>query len=121
MSIGEVIQNYAAAWLEQDDQKRRSLLDQVWADDGTYTDPQSHVIGRAALSKLIGDFQQQYPGQRIVLTSGVDRHHSVARFGWQWLDVDGILSTEGTDFAEFASDGRLRRIVGFFGPLPAVD
>jgi len=25
----------------------------------------------------------------------------------------------GVDFAEFASDGRLQRIVGFFGPLPA--
>jgi hypothetical protein len=35
------------------------------------------------------------------------------------LDADGVVTLERIDFGELAPDGRLKRIVGFFGPLPA--
>src|SRR6476659_10008110 len=118
MATNETVQAYAAAWLEPAEDKRRELLIQAWTDDGTYTDPMLHVEGRDALNQMITAFQQRRPGDRIVLTSGVDQHHSVLRFGWKWYAADGSSKMEGTDFGELASDGRLCRIVGFFGPVP---
>ena len=44
MAANETVQAYAAAWLEPDADKRRELLMQAWADDGTYTDPMLHVV-----------------------------------------------------------------------------
>jgi hypothetical protein len=118
MAANETVQAYAAAWLEPAEDKRRELLIQAWTDDGTYTDPMLHVVGRDALNQMITAFQQRRPGDRIVLTSGVDQHHSVLRFAWKWYAADGSSKMEGTDFGELASDGRLCRIVGFFGPVP---
>jgi hypothetical protein len=31
------------------------------------------------------------------------------------------VELEGVDFAELAPDGRIRRITGFFGPLPPLE
>jgi hypothetical protein len=117
MSVDEVVQAYGQAWLELNDETRRQLLAQAWADDGIYTDPLRHLEGRDALNQAIAGFQQRRPGERIVLTSNADCHHDVLRFAWRWYGADGSTIMDGTDFGELASDGRLRRIVGFFGSL----
>ena len=119
----EAVRSYAAAWAESDEAARLRLLEQAWADDGTYTDPLTQVTGREALSAAIGQFMTQSPGVRIVQTTGVDTHHAVLRFGWK---VEGatappLAGLEGFDFGELAEDGRLRRIVGFFGPFPSME
>jgi hypothetical protein len=44
-------------------------------------------------------------------------HHAVARFTWKMVLADGTSLPEGIDFAEIGSDGKLTRIVGFFGQL----
>ena len=118
MSIDEIVSAYGAAWLERAEEQRRQLLALAWAEDGIYTDPTRHVVGRDALNQAIAAFQQRRPGERIALTSGVDHHHGVVRFAWAWYGADGSTILEGVDFGELASDGRLRRIVGFFGPMP---
>ena len=46
-------------------------------------------------------FEQRRPGARVLRTSGVDAHHHLARFAWHVV----------------LADGRIRRIIGFFGPL----
>jgi hypothetical protein len=119
MNAQEAIEAYGAAWGETDEAKRRALLEKAWADDGVYTDPQSHAEGRDALVALIGGFQQQLAGATIVPTSAVDAHHGKLRFTWKMVGADGKDVMEGIDFGELGDDGRITRIVGFFGPAPA--
>jgi hypothetical protein len=118
-TVDEVVATYAAAWGELDAARRQKLLEAAWSDGGTYTDPTAHVVGRDALVTHIGSFQATMPGTRIVATSAVDAHHDRLRFTWRLEGSDGASITEGIDFGELASDGRLRAIVGFFGPPPA--
>ena len=120
MTTQQIAEAYGAAWNETDDAKRRALLEQAWADGGVYTDPQSHVEGREALLGLIAGFQQQAAGARIVATSGIDAHHGKLRFTWKMAGADGNTIIEGIDFGELAPDGRIQRIVGFFGSPPPV-
>jgi hypothetical protein len=115
-AITAIVDRYCNAWSEPDAARRQQLLDGVWADDGTYTDPLSHVSGRAALSSLIDGFLKQYPSARMVLSSAVDMHHDRLRFNWKFVAGDGSVAMEGMDFGEIGPDNRLRRIVGFFGP-----
>ena len=81
-------------------------------------DPTVHVIGMAELVEHIGRVLKRYPGSRIVRTSAVDTHHSVARFGWKKVLADGSSLPEGIDFVEFSDAGAIQRVVGFFGSLP---
>ena len=55
-------------------------------------------------------------GARTELRGNVDEHHGLLRFAWSIAGPDGPVM-EGMEFGELAEDGRLRRIVGFFGPL----
>lgn len=118
MNAQEAITMYGNAWNEPDEAKRRAMLEKAWADDGVYTDPQSHAEGREALLQLIAGLRQTFAGVSIEPTSGVDEHHGKLRFTWKMLGADGNAMMEGIDFGELGDDGRIKRIVGFFGPPP---
>ncbi|MBI4866341.1 MAG: nuclear transport factor 2 family protein [Candidatus Wallbacteria bacterium] len=117
MELDELIPRYLDAWSEPDRSRRQELLERVWAEDGTYTDPNTHVPGRRELLEYIGVILGQFPGARIVLTSAIDAHHQSVRFTWRMVLADGAVFADGLDFGELAPDGKLQRIVGFFGPL----
>ncbi len=107
---------YCGAWNEPDPARREELLAPVWAANATYTDPTVHTTGLAALVAHIGTVQAGRPGSRVVRTSAVDQHHGLVRFAWRRILADGTALPEGVDFGELGDDGKLRRIVGFFGP-----
>jgi hypothetical protein len=48
MDTTEIVTAYGAAWNEPDEKARRALLDQSWADAGTYSDPTGSADGRGA-------------------------------------------------------------------------
>ncbi len=112
------VKAYVDAWNEPDEASRRELLHRSWAEDGVYTDPLVQIEGREALVYHARNFTGRWPGARVVMTSGVDEHHGYVRFTWRLVSPNGETLREGTDFGELCVDGHLRRIVGFFGPLP---
>ena len=117
-ALPELIDRYCAVWSEPSPSRRAELLAQVWADDASYTDPTVHATTSAELLAHIGKVIARRPGARVVRTSAVDVHHGVARFSWHVIQADGASLPDGLDIAELSSDGkRIRRIVGFFGPL----
>ena len=116
-SLDGLVDTYCRAWSEPDADARRALLDQAWDEDGTYTDPLAEVAGRAALHAHIGASFADFPGMVITATSAVDVHHDKGRFTWQLTLPDGSVPVAGTDFVQVTTEGKIRSIVGFFGPL----
>jgi hypothetical protein len=115
--LEQLIDTYCSAWNEPDPQRRQEIINVVWDEAGTYTDPNVYIVGRQDLVEHIGRVLARRVGARIVRTSVVDSHHDLVRFAWQVILADGTLLPEGIDFAEISSDGKIRRIMGFFGPL----
>jgi hypothetical protein len=114
------IDDYCAAWSVTDRSARDRLLARVWAADGVYSDPSPTLAtGRAALSETIAQFQHQYPGSHF-RCSAPQAHHSFMQVTWILLAADGKPISHGVDFYDMARDGRIQRIVGFFGDRPAV-
>jgi hypothetical protein len=121
----EAVHVYVEAWNTPDEQARNTLLEQCWAEDGTYLNPHVEIHGREELSAYIGRFLERRasglgPGFRTLISSGVDHHHKVARFSWTILDPSGSPVSYGSNFGEFAPDGQFQRITVFFGPLPSM-
>ncbi len=108
---------YCAAWGAADRAERDRLLERVWATDGVYLDQGTRAEGRTALSDAIGRSVDRNPGLHFQC-SRPHAHHDVMRFTWIARRGDETEILSGMDFGEFAPDGRIRRIVGFFGPLP---
>lgn len=120
MDAARVIAQYGAAWQEPDSGRRASLLDAVWAEDGVYCDPSAEITGRRALVDHIGGFHRARPGARIELTSAPSVHHDQVYFTWRMVSAEGAVELTGVDFGMLDGDGRLARIVGFFGDPPAL-
>jgi hypothetical protein len=76
------------------------------------------LTGQQALAAHITKVQSAKPGARIEFMSGIDVHHNVARFLWRFMRADGSCGDASIDFGEIGADGRLTRIVGFFGSAP---
>ena len=117
MEPADAIAAYGAAWNEHDEAARTALLERAWSEDGLYQDPSASAEGRTALVAHIGGFHAMAPGHSIELVSGIDHYGSLFRFAWEMRNGEERV-LEGMDFGEFADDGRIRRITGFFGPFP---
>ncbi|HWJ62545.1 MAG TPA: hypothetical protein VNS19_11295 [Acidimicrobiales bacterium] len=110
---------HLAAYAEPDRARRTELLGQVWAGDGQLLDPPFDGAGVDAIADLVDTVLEHFPGHAFRRTTVVDEHHGFARYGWDLVGPDGTVAVGGTDVAEIV-DGRLVRVVGFFGDLAAV-
>jgi len=117
-AITKVATWYMAAWNEREVAARHRLLEQCWSDDGVYVDPNVSLIGRQALGAHIATVQASRPGARLEFMSGIDMHHDVVRFLWRLVRADGTCGDTSIDFGEVGPDGRLVKIIGFFGAPP---
>ena len=117
-SVHEVIERYIACWNQTDPELRRKLIDEVWAQDASYTDPLGEAVGREAIDATIAAVQEQFPGFSFTLLGPVDSHHHQARFTWG-LGPDGAEPmVVGFDVAVAGDDGRLATVLGFLDKVP---
>jgi SnoaL-like domain len=116
-----VVERYLESWNESDPEARRGAVADVWAPDGTYTDPLADVRGHEAIDALIAGAQGMFPGHVFRLAGAVDTHHDIARFGWELVPASGGQPlVVGFDVAVAAEDGRLRSVYGFLDKAPSL-
>lgn len=117
LSVDPIIQMYDEAWNTSDVAERRRLLDEALTEDCELVEPRGRFCGRDAIIDRITGFAERFPGATVDITSKVDEHNGVGRYGWKIVNRDGSELLRGIDVVERATDGRLRRVVMFFGEL----
>jgi SnoaL-like domain len=118
VELREIVDAYDRAWREPDTGERRRLLERSLTDDAELVSPQGRWTGREAVAEWIDGFGERMPGAQVKVTSDVDAHHGFARFAWTITGEHASTILEGVDVCELGDDGRLRRVVMFFGPIP---
>ena len=114
-----IVADYLAMWLEPDEATRNDRIARVFTEDGRHVDPNADARGHDGLAAMVTAVHGQFPGFRMRQISGIDVHNDQLRFGWELAAADGTPIVAGIDVGEVAEDGRLRRITGFWGDLPA--
>lgn len=118
--LDPVLRAYDEAWNAREAGARSALLERALGSDAELVDPAGGVFrGLDAIGARIGGFAERFPGAEVKITSGVDEHHGFARYAWTITDAGGQAIANGIDVVERARDGRIRRVVMFFGDLPA--
>jgi hypothetical protein len=124
ISLDELIPRYISAWNEPDDAVRLATLTECWTADAVLVDPfdDTPASGPEEISASIGKaFRERIPaGCRFVLTSEIERHHSIFRYAFALVDEDGRRLREGIDTGRVAPDGRLAMILTFLGLQPPI-
>lgn len=120
-SVAALVDGVLSAYCDPDRSRREARIAELWAPDGELLDPPLEGRGHAELSGLTDAVLTHYPEHIFRRTSGIDAHHGRARYAWELVAPTGAVAVAGVDVAEFTPDGRMQRIVGFFGPLPEPD
>jgi hypothetical protein len=115
MTVSDLVARYLETWNETGQAARRKAIDELWAEDGTYTDPMAVAEGRDQIDAMIATVQGQFPGLAFTLAGPVDAHHGTARFTWNLGDE---LVT-GFDVLVVDAGGRISNVYGFLDKVPA--
>ena len=116
-TLTQTIDTYLDAYGEADKARRDELIARVWSADGRLLDPPLDGQGHDGISELTNVVHSHFPGHTFRRTTAVDSHHDVARYGWELVGADGAVAVAGLDVAEFGADGKIVRVLGFFGDL----
>lgn len=116
-SLDATIDAYLEAYGTPDPARRAELIAQVWATDGHLIDPPLDGRGHDGIDAMFAAVQGQFGGHTFRRTTAVDSHHGVARYGWELVAADGSVTLGGMDVAVVDADGKLSKVVGFFGDL----
>ena len=115
-----VINIYDRAWNAPDNDSRLSLLDAALSDDCELIEPNGRFEGRQEILDRITGFAHRFPGARVKIVTNVDTHSGFARYGWEIVDPKGDLVLEGIDVVEASLDGKIQKVLMFFGRLSTV-
>lgn len=114
----ELIARYLESWNEFDPARRRKLVDELWAEDGRYVDPDGDATGRDAIGSVLTAAREKLGTLIFTLGEVISVHHGLALFTWQARpSADAEPVAAGYDAAEFAA-GRVKRVYGFFTSSP---
>lgn len=119
--LAAIVDTHLAGYAEPDPVRRRELIEAAWDPDGELLDPPLDGRGHDAICALVDAVLTHFPEHTFRRTSAVDAHHGRARYSWSLLAPDGSETLAGTDIVETNVTGQLRRVVGFFGPLPELE
>jgi hypothetical protein len=117
--LESLVDTHLAAYCEPDAQRRLAQIRRVWALEGQLVDPPFASRGHAGISEQAAALLAQFPGHRFERSTAVDAHHTTLRYGWRLVNGAGAPVLEGVDVLDLDVDGRIGRVVGFFGAQPA--
>jgi len=103
------------AWSEPDPERRRRLLAQAALPSVTFRDPFSATSGLEDLQIHLAAAQFHMPGVRLEREGDVRHCQGTAMAHWVARAADGTVRGRGTNVYDLAPDGRVHRVVGFWG------
>ncbi|MCW5664636.1 MAG: nuclear transport factor 2 family protein [Piscinibacter sp.] len=111
---------YMAAFVERDAERRLALLATALSPTAEIRGPQHVFTGYAEVSEKIIGFQKNWPECRLVLAAGVITFQNTCHFPMAIVGQDGRVLARGHSVAELASEGRIQRIVAYWGEHPSL-
>ena len=117
-AIATLVDGWLAAYADPDASRRLAVIRDSWNAEGRLVDPPLEARGHQGISDQAATLQSQFPGHRFERSSGIDAHHQFLRYGWKLVDADCAAVLQGVDVMELDVDGRIARVVGFFGAQP---
>lgn len=113
VSVHERVDQWLSLWGEADAGKRALNL-RAATPDVTFHDEWSALFGAADVDAHVAAAAIHMPGVRIVRVGDAALSHGSALVAWESRAGEKVAA-QGRNFFDFAPDGRIRRVVGFWG------
>ena len=103
---------------EGDPARRRAAIDEIFAEDGVFYEPQGVHWGRDEIDRIAGAIRATHPDFQYAPTAEPDELHNAGRIRWVSGWPGEAPAYAGTDFI-IARDGRIAALYLFFDALVA--
>jgi uncharacterized protein YndB with AHSA1/START domain len=113
--LSQAVDAFLAAWSEKDEARRRAALAAVVTEDVAFADAFSCTAGIEDLVAHLAAAQVHMPGVVLSRAGDVRQCQGTAVVEWAAKGPDGAPRGRGTNVFDLAPDGRIRRVVGFWG------
>ena len=115
-----VLRRYAEAFVERNPESRLALLAQALAPNAEIWGPSRVFAGYAEIDEKIVGFQRNWPDCSLVLAGGLITFRNTCHFPNAIAGPDGTVRAAGHSVVELAIDGRIQRVLAFWGTHPAL-
>jgi len=113
-----LIRNLRDVFGENDPTRRRAVIDEIYAEDGVFHDPNSGAHrGRDEIDRVAGAIRATHPDFRYQPTAEPEELGNAGRLRWVSGRPGQAPAYAGTDFL-IARDGRIAAVYFFFDKLP---
>ena len=113
-----LIRNLRDVFGENDPARRRAAIDEIWAEDGVFYDPNSGAHhGRDEIDRVAGAIKATHPDFRYQPIAEPQELGNAGRIQWVSGRPGAAPAYAGTDFI-IARDGRIAALYLFFDKLP---
>ena len=113
-----LIRNLRDVFGENDPTRRRAAIDEIWAEDGVFYDPNSGAHrGRDEIDRVAGAIKATHADFRYQPIAQPEELGNAGRVRWVSGRADEAPAYTGTDFL-IARDGRIAALYMFFDKLP---
>lgn len=113
-----LLRNLSDVFGENDPKRRRAAIDELWAEDGVFYDPNSGPHqGRDEIDRVAGVIKATHPDFRYQPISEPEELGNAGRVRWVSGRPGEAPEYAGTDFL-IARDGRIAALYFFFDKLP---
>ncbi|WP_018348363.1 hypothetical protein [Longispora albida] len=122
MDYNRLADRYIASWNADDPAERRKIIDEIWAEDGTYVNRVFAVQGRDYIDFAVGRAHAEYAQKGFSFRSQGNAygHHNGFKFGWVMVDERGEVDTYGEDFMLVDDNGQITVDYQFAMKRPSV-
>jgi uncharacterized protein YndB with AHSA1/START domain len=104
-----------AAWAEPDVARRRELLASCAAPDVEFRDDFGALAGIDEVVEQINAVLHFMPGVKLHRVGDAVQCQGHALVRWEARDPQGNVKAKGTNSVSFAPDGRMSKVIGFWG------
>ena len=113
-----LIRNLRDVFGENDPARRRAAIDEIWAEDGVFYDPNSGAHrGRDEIDRVAGAIKATHPDFQYQPIVEPEELGNGGRIPWVSGRPGEAPAYAGTDFI-IARDGRIAAVYLFFDKLP---
>ncbi len=113
-----LIRNLRDVFGENDPTRRRAAIEEIWAEDGVFYDPnKGSYRGRDEIDRIAGAIKATHPEFRYQPIAEPEELGNAGRVRWVSGRPGEAPAYAGTDFI-IARDGRIAAVYLFFDKLP---
>jgi len=111
-SVEQMVDQYLAAWNENNLEAYKREFAKCVADDFLYSDPFGEYEGVNGLANFANISLDIIPARKFTLLEKPEHHHTYGRYAWK-VEFSGKTNI-GYDYFEFNQDFKMTSLISFF-------